>query len=276
MLLMQMALKNEAHMYEALAKALEERAWAEVPFSLPRERLAEGARVFFRYLDIPQEEKEKLLFFDRPENRQGIGYVKRTSDRAYGDDKEFFHYHPKLLKEFAGNPLIERKETAEFLVIADEIYKEATNRMKDILHILETKYEGIYARMFPTTEDYIEYSALRFLKYEPGGVGSFLANAHYDRGCMTLALSESAPGLRIGKGAESLEEVVHKENTAVFMPAFQFRELTNGDFLPAWHDVVQKSEDLYRKDAARWAIVFFADTPDLRVPTRDECHTPLG
>lgn len=268
--------EERREVFEKIRKALEESACAEVPFSLSQKRLEEGAQAFFRYLDIAQEEKEQLRFFDRPENRQGIGYVKRTSDRAYGDDKEFFHYHPKLLKEFAGNSLIEREETATFISIADEIYQEATSRMKEIIRTLETEYPGMYARLFPTTEEYIEYSALRFLKYEPGGVGSFLANAHYDRGCMTLALAESAPGLRIGKGAGSLEEVVHKENTAVFMPAFQFRELTNGDFLPAWHDVVQKSEDLYRKDAARWAIVFFADTPDLRVPTRDECHTPLG
>lgn len=261
--------------FDTLVKELEEKTFAEIPFLLSHATLVSGAEKFFNYLDTPQEEKEQLRFFDRPENRQGIGYVKRTSDRAYGDDKEFFHYHPKLLKEFAGSPLIARAETKLFLEAAEEIHAEALVRIKQILKIVDREFPGIYARMFPKTEEYVEYSALRFLKYEPSGVGSFLANAHYDRGCMTLALAESAPGLRIGRNEKTLQEIVHKEHEAVFMPAYQLQGLTDNRFPPAWHDVVQKSEDVYRKDAARWAIVFFTDAPGAPVPTRDEAHTPL-
>lgn len=254
--------------FDALVTELGAKAYAELPFALPRATLVGAAERFFDFLTLPQ--KEELHFYDRPENRQGIGYRRRTKE--YGDDKEFFHYHPKLLKEFAGTELIERPEVAPFLAAADEIYQEALAVSKALFHAISLAYPGVYERFFPTTEEYIEYSALRFLKYEPSGVGEFLARAHYDRGATTLALAESAPGLRIGKNEATLTEVVHRDQVALFMPAWQLRHITDDRFMPAWHDVVQSSEDVYRPDAARWAIVFFSDAPGVPVPSREESH----
>ncbi len=264
--------------FEKLTAELAEKTYAELPFNLTHQDLVEAAEKFFAYLSLPQEEKDRLHFYDRPENRQGLGYVRKAGEEdevSRTDYKEYFHYHPKLLTEFAGSELLTRPETAAFFEAAGRIHAEALAASKELFRTISLEHAGFYERFFPDTEEYIDFSALRFLKYEPSGQGNFLARAHYDRGCTTLALAESAPGLRIGKSAETLKEVVHKENVALFMPAYQLMEITDERFLPSWHDVVQSSNDVYRENAARWAIVFFADAPGVPVPSKEAAHTPV-
>lgn len=268
----------ERKAFDELVAELAEKTYAELPFPMTHQDLVGVAETFFGYLGLPQEEKEKLHFYDRPENRQGLGYVRKAGEEdevSRTDFKEYFHYHPKLLKEFAGSELLLRPETAAFLEGAGKIYAEALAAKKELFRTISVEYPGFYERFFPETEEYIDFSALRFLKYEPSGQGNFLARAHYDRGCTTLALAESAPGLRIGKNEETLKEVVHKENVALFMPAYQLMEMTDKRFLPSWHDVVQSSNDVYRENAARWAIVFFVDAPGVPVPGKEASHTPV-
>lgn len=263
---------------ETFMQELAEKTFASVPFGMSRRELEDAAAAFFRFLALPQEEKERLHFYDRPENRQGIGYVRKSGaeDEAGKQDyKEFFHYHPKIEKEFANSPLVKREETAAFLATGKRVYAEALKGMKQVIEALEPESPGLWEQLFPETEEHIEYSALRFLKYEPSGEGNFLARAHYDRGCLTLAIAESAPGLRIGKNEASLKEVEHKEGAALFMPAYQLYSMTGNKVLPAWHDVVQSSDDVYAENAARWAIVLFADAPGAPVPTKIEAHTPV-
>ena len=267
--------KADRGTFDALVAELAEKTYAEVPFNLSRAKLITAAERFFDYLSLPQEEKEALHFYDRPENRQGIGYVRKAGEEdevGRTDFKEYFHYHPKLLTEFEGNDVLKRPETIAYLEAAEEVHKEALKTSKNIFRIISVEFPDLYRRFFPRTEEYVEYAALRFLKYEPSGEGNFLARAHYDRGCATLALAESAPGLRIGKDETTLKEVEHKDNVALFMPAYQLPEVTDMRFRPSWHDVVQSSKDVYRKNAARWAIVFFADLEGTHVPTKEESH----
>ncbi len=269
---------SDREAFEKLVAELGEKTYAELPFRLTHADLVGVAEKFFEYLSIPQEEKTRLHFYDRPENRQGLGYVRKAGEEdevSRTDFKEYFHYHPKLMKEFAGNELLARPETSAFLEGAGKIYAEALSASKELYRTISVEYPDFYARFFPETEEYIDFSALRFLKYEPSGQGNFLARAHYDRGCTTLALAESAPGLRIGKNEAALKEVVHKENVALFMPAYQLMEITDKRFLPSWHDVVQSSDDVYRENAARWAIVFFCDAPGVPVPSKSAAHTPV-
>jgi isopenicillin N synthase-like dioxygenase len=265
--------------FDEFVGELMEKNYAEVPFNVSRAKLETAAERFFDHLQLPQEEKEALHFYDRPENRQGIGYVRKSgeADEAGRTDyKEYFHYHPKLLTQFAGSSLLERPETKTYLEAAQEIYEEGLIESKRIFKIISLEFPNFYTRFFPKTEAYMEYSALRFLKYEPSGQGNFLARAHYDRGCTTLALAESAPGLRIGKDEANLKEVSHKDGVALFMPAYQLPELTDMRFRPAWHDVVQSSEDVYRENAARWAIVFFSDAEGVATPSKEESHVVIG
>lgn len=270
--------KADKETCNALIAELAEKNYAEIPFNMSRAKLEEAAERFFDYLTISQEEKEALHYFDRPENRQGIGYVRKAGEEDEAgrmDFKEYFHYHPKLLKEFAGSELLNNPKTKAYLEVAEEIHAETLRVNKKIFKIISVEFPEFYGRLFPHTEEYVEYAALRFLKYEPSGQGNFLARAHYDRGCATLALAESAPGLRIGRDEESLVPVEHKDGVALFMPAYQIHELTDMRFRPAWHDVVQASTDVYRENAARWAIVYFADSEGTHVPTKEEAHTPM-
>lgn len=264
-------------LFASLVSELSEKYYAEIPCSLSRAKLEEAAERFFDYLTLSQEEKDALHFYDRPENRQGIGYVRKAGEEdevGRTDFKEYFHYHPKLLKQFEGSPLLQNPKTVAYLTAAEKVHAEAFRLSKKIFKIISVEFPGFYERFFPRTQQYVEYAALRFLKYEPSREGNFLARAHYDRGCTTLALAESAPGLRIGKDETTLTPVEHKDGIALFMPAYQLPEITDMRFRPAWHDVVQASENVYRENAARWAIVYFSDAEGATVPTKEQAHTP--
>ena len=268
--------QDKTVVFEKLKEALAEKNYAEVQFPITQKDFTEAAQSFFSFLELPQSEKETLHFTLHKDDRQGYGYVKRQRGVDDKDNKEFFHYNPAIAERLHTLSVLKRDETVDFLTHAHAIYEACTATAKDILGAFETEFPGIQERVVETNDTYMSASALRFLKYEPAGTGNFLAKGHYDRGTMTLALAESAPGLRIGKNAEALEAIAHTENTALFMPALLFSEITDERFTPAWHDVIQTSEDTYRKDAARWAIVFFADTKTTRTPSLEETHTPVA
>ncbi len=72
-----------------------------------------------------------------------------------------------------------------------------------------------------------------------------------------------------------LREVVHRDGEALFMPGLKFHEVTSEEFVPTWHDVIQKSEDIYSENIARWAVAFFADPYEMTPMTYNEAHTPI-
>src|SRR5262245_41085924 len=119
-----------------LEREVGEKSYAELPFALSRADLEDAAGKFFAYLALPQEEKERLHFYDRPENRQGIGYVRRDGEPDEGgrmDYKEFFHYHPQIEEEFAGTELVKRPETAAFLAAGRAVYDAAMAAMGTVI-----------------------------------------------------------------------------------------------------------------------------------------------
>lgn len=261
---------------EALVRELSEKAYVAVPFPLSREEFVRAAEAFFEFLTLPQETKNSLFFLRDSMDPQGteVGYVRQAGakDLEYGykDFKEYFHYHPDAEERF--------KEAAEqeprlraFMDAAGDIFARAEESVRAILAELGGEFPGLQEAL--VGGDTLG-RALRFLKYDAAGKGRFLARAHYDRGACTLALAESAPGLRIGKDDASLTELVHKDRTAIFMPAFHFPELTGGKIPAAWHDVVQASEDTISEDAARWAIVYFVNAPGKQFPTSEQVHRP--
>ena len=262
---------------EILLSELSSKAYVALPFPLSREELGEAAETFFEFLKLPQETKRSLFFLRDPKDPQGteVGYVrtKGEKDAEYGskDFKEYFHYHPDAeahFKEAADqNPALRT-----FLDAAAEIFAAAEESVQGVLKELNTEFPGLYESF--CDQNLPLERALRFLKYDAAGKGKFLARAHFDRGGCTLALAESAPGLRIGKDDASLTEVVHKDRTALFMPGFHFPEMTDGRIPAAWHDVVQSSEDVLSTDAARWAIVYFVNAPGRRLPSSAEVHVP--
>lgn len=261
--------------YEKILLDLERQNFVEIPFPLSKEELDKAAQYFLEFLALPQDLKDKFTVMADPSDRgSDAGYVRRKKEKGY-DHKEFFNYRKiteKLLgaviKENADNPKVKK-----FLESSRKIYTEATKVLEEIIKVIDGRLPGLYKKVFLQNPD--RWLCLRFVKYDPVKIGEPLAKTHYDAGSCTLAIAESAPGLRIGKDSETLQEAVRHGNTALFFPAYTFPSDTNSSkFFPGWHDVIQKSGAQFNKNVARWAIVFFANTqPTSAVPFIDT-HTP--
>ena len=253
---------------------IQEKNYVEVPCALSRKDFLEAAEHFISFLELPDSVKRKFYYTLDPADRGSVlGYLRKNKVMGDGDDKEYFHYHPAGEELFQDILLKNNPTIKKFFDSAYRVYQEASSIAKKIVEILDPHFPGLSERFFPTGRQ--ERAMVRFLKYDSKKPGDFLARAHYDRGGFALALAESAPGLRIGRDEHTLREVVHREYSALFMPAIYFKALTSKAFSPAWHDVVQRSEDVVAKDIARWAIVFFTNAEGMKPPTVEETHKPV-
>lgn len=260
---------------EELVRSLEERVYAPVPFPMQHEEIAAGVGKFFEFLTLPQEQKDAMCIKRPTDAVSDMGYVRTKGDKdviGIKDFKEYFHYHPEAEGKWGGEAATEPRIQA-FFDAAAEIYANADAVGKEVIRSLDAEFPGLYAAFYP--EDKPMERILRFLKYDSRGEGQFLARGHYDRGGCTLAIAESAPGLRIGKDEAGLAPVVHQDGTALFFPAIHFSALTEKRIPAAWHDVVQASGDTVSDDAARWAVVYFMNAPGLPFPTGVETHTVM-
>jgi isopenicillin N synthase-like dioxygenase len=257
---------------DSFIKNITEKHYAPVAFPLSHEELNNAADTFLEFLTLPDVIKNSFSMKGGFEHNYGvIGYKDRRQEEG-SDKKEFFHYHPSLDTYFESNPDKDMPEVEAFLKAARAIDAAAARVLKETLTMLEPEFPNIVSEYFPGTH---RRTILRFLKYDVAGKGKHLAKGHYDSGGCTLALAESAPGLRIGTYEEDLQPVVHADKTALFMPGLRFYTQTDQRFHPAWHDVVQASEDTLNESTARWAIVFFADGESQKDrPTTEEIFTP--
>lgn len=256
-----------------LTTQIKEKSHAVVPFPLRHADFQKAIDLFVRFLALPLTTKERVYYnMDLGDDRGAdIGYQIRRRDQGKIDNREFFHYHP-----IAETELAEHARTyPEVRALLDDmriIYDTGKQTLHEVITAFDERYPGLHARFFPEGKE--PNFCVRFLKYDRATPGEFLAKGHYDRGGCTLALAESAPGLRIGIDDLHLQEVVHDEGKALFMPALNAPDFTNGEIRPTWHDVVQKSEDVYNAEIARWAIVFFADTYVKPKTTWEARHAP--
>ncbi len=242
------------------------KSYTAVPFGRSQEEIAEVMAAFYDFLALDQQTlancKSKL---DSKSRRSDLGYEKRESSGSHFDDKEFFHYHPALWEEMSvsmhENPVIYK-----FITRAHLMWEAARSAVQLPLAHLETRYPG-------TRIPYLVNNKfiLRFLRYSPAKIkGELLAKGHFDAGSMTLAIAESAPGLRMRHSSGTMQEVTHEEGRALFFLASTFQKQVNDShFHPAWHDVVRKSEN----NEVRWALVFFCEAPNVLPPSWEETHT---
>ncbi len=262
---------------QELTAQINEKSYATVPFALKRTDFEAAIDQFVRFLALPSEVKESAYLHVPLSDERGadVGYQRRmrkgTGMQGAPDNREFFHYHP-VAEEHFREIADTHAELRGLLDAARHIHQNAKQAVSEILQTLDQAHPGLHARFFIPGEE--PNFHLRLLKYDRMHAGEFLAIGHYDRGGCTLALAESAPGLRIGIDDQHLQEVDHADGQAIFMPALNFPLFTDGAFRPAWHDVVQKSEDVYSEDIARWAIVFFVDTYIKPNTTWEDRHAP--
>ena len=261
----------------AVLREWDERYFAqcEAP-QITRARLERAAHSFFKFLNLDESLKEpiKRTLNEQKgdENRIDIGYMRRRAQHD-GDQEEkmYFHYHPDIDTLFQAD--IERagEKAGAFMREARAVWDETVTIARPIVDEFETRWPGVRDRFFP--KDAHPYLVIRFLAYDARGMGEFLAKAHYDRGDFTIALGESAPGLRIGMPGD-LHEVEHTDGYVVVMPGTGFPQDIDPTITPAWHDVVQKPEAQFSGQTARWAIVGFFDVVDKQYIPIEATHVP--
>ncbi len=262
--------------YEKILSDIKEQNYVEVPFPMLKEELDDVARHFLDFLTLSQDVKDRFTFIlDEKDRGSNAGYARKLKTRGDSDDKEYFNYRgtterlfADLIAEYQGDSRVQN-----FFKSARKVLDAATETLKKVIKVIDARHGGIYNKIFSEHADRL--LALRFIKYDASGRGEFLAKAHYDRSSCTLAIAESSSGLRIGKDVTHLKEVFRHGNTALFFPSLTFADgVGSSEFTPGWHDVVQKSNQAYSKDVARWAIVFFADIKHGREITYEDAHVP--
>jgi hypothetical protein len=263
-------MKNAA-LTKTLINFLYGKPYIQVPFSIDQSQITQAITAFFDFLKLSEEIKNHIDFKISPLHRRGdIGFKHRDPDNdLYNDSKDFFHFHPLIFekyKEFIqDNPIID-----QFLKLALPLWKVTYDVVYEIINILEQDYPGTLSKIFDTYETHI---ILRFLKYNWGESGKYLAKPHFDSGSFTLAIAESGPGLRIGTHPNDLEIIHHQANKAIFMTSSNFHKVIDTDRLcPGWHDVIQLDEKKIGKSFSRWAIVAFIDGHNVESLSRSETH----
>ena len=261
-------------MSQAFLDEVRSKGWKTVPFPIDRGQLFAAADLFLDFCTLEPEDKQRLYKQLYPNDEVSrAGYFQRAKAAGNYDDKHIWHHHTSVHEHFGDDPLWSHAKVKAFVAAADAILAASIQTFSAVLDEFEVVYPGLKEKYLPNGTAPKVY--LRFIKYIPQKPGEFLAKGHFDRGCATLAICESAPGLRLGRDPQTLEPLVHQDRTAVFFPDLLFHEATDKTFQPIWHDVIQKTEDQYREDCARWAIVLFADTFDMVPPTVAEARKYL-
>ncbi len=252
--------------------SLDQRNFASVPSVMPRAELESAAGKFLEFLALPETLKQQLHFPARSHRASADGYTDKT-DLERKDSKLFFHWNPVLME----------REPCPSLRAAEPVVDRFFDAAEQIYHQAEATLNVIYTQCLPDYRERIFQGnrlidgILRFLCYSPCAGQEFCARAHFDKGFSTLALGDSAPGLRIGCcDAHPLSHVHHRDGNAIFMPAWMLFQASGGRIKPAWHDVVHRpGEQDVSELCARWSIVLFVNDPATPFSSWDTVHTPL-
>ena len=273
--------------YKEIETSLDEKNYVELPFPLGKEDFDRAAQAFFGFIDLPQDVKEELKNIDEVHasggSKGGWGYIKKIPYRPDLDKKdkgigalEVFHFHPMLLQRYDDKKISSHKVGRTFLEEANKVYSAAFTIATAVLNVFDDSFPGFTDNFhIDETSSWSWRSTLRFVKYESCDKENFIAKGHYDKAAFTMALAESAPGLRIGAGPSSLTATSRDSQHVLFMPSYGFPKLVRNRFRPSWHDVIQSSHDHFRNDTARWAIVFFMSAKQSKFMTRYQSITPL-
>ena len=263
--------------YEKIILDIQRQNYVEVPLTISSLSLDRAAQHFLDFLTLPQEVKNSFrVIADEHDRGSDSGYARKLKTHGDSDSKEYFNYRglseqllKKQLEQNRSNPNVQN-----FFQSARGLFSETSNTLEEFIKVVDRHYQGIHNKIFSKNPGRL--LCLRFVKYDSAGKGGFLATGHYDRGACAFALAESAPGLRVGKDQDTLTKIMRQGNMGIFMPAYTFnRDTDSQEFPPAWHDVVQESNDTYSKDVARWAIILFADVHSDHTISYQDTHTPF-
>ena len=249
-----------------------EQHYSTVDFALPVCELNRIADNFLKFLQLPDETKRQLHFPALKVRASADGYTDKTTVKNK-DSKQFFHWHPELAKHHDCIRLINQvPEVKRLFEDAALLYQHIE---KSLLIVFKHFLPEFKDRVFQGNS--LLDGTLRFLSYAVDNEKQMGALGHYDKGFATLALADSAPGLRIGCcNHHELKAVTHQPGKALFMPAWMLYQASLGKFKPAWHDVVTQTDQANVSTlCARWSIVFFINAREDEYFSWDKMHTPL-
>lgn len=252
---------------------LEKHQYAPVTIPIPYAIFVKAADLFLRFLEtVPDEEKRELHFKSPFERGSADGYSDKR-DIEGKDPKEFVHFNRRFMAMQKYRACADTHEAAQaFFDTAHDIYDKVETAACAMLEAELPEYASEVM-----SDGALANATLRFLCYTPQDTIAFTAKPHYDKSFGTLTLAESTPGLRIGCCSEHpMQKVVHRDETALFMPGDLLFEDSKRAITPAWHDVVMGSvSQPISPRCGRWAIVFFIDPKDGRYSSWDAVHMPL-
>lgn len=260
--------------YQKIVDDLQAQSFHKTAITCSQEEIEAAVKAFFAFMQLPEETKVRFSARLDPEDRgTEIGYWTRRRSEGHADDRGYFHYSEAADKLFRPKGQ-DCPELIAFMDAAKVVHTSAAHTMHEVVHVIDEQHPGLEQALFNPGNGRELRLPLRFLAYTQSEPGNFLAIGHYDRGACTLAVAESAPGLRIGKTPETVKEVAHEPGYGLFFPGIHLQEFTNETFAPSWHDVVQKDQDAFQTAYARWAVVLFASVWDRQILSWDACHTP--
>lgn len=252
---------------------LKESNFAEIPIIIKRDDLVNSANLFLTFLEKVPDHVKRGIHFKSPFPRGSADGYSDKREIGGKDPKEFIHWGPRLLKHPAYTDLYDTSSDAKaFFDEAERIYADMDRR---VCELFKTEFPELANHCIVGGK--LANAVLRFLCYTPDDLVEFNAKPHYDKSFGTVALAESASGLRIGCcDKHPLRKVIHSEDMALFMPGELMFKYSNRTIIPAWHDVKTSTEtpDVSER-CRRWAIVFFIDHKDGNYPSWDAVHKPL-
>jgi isopenicillin N synthase-like dioxygenase len=244
-----------------IERDIKAQGYAPVHFPLCKKELVDAAESFLEFLTVNPAVKSALEKKRETDSGYDLGYISRDQKQGDYETKEAFHYHPAIdkLAEHLNNPRVTR-----FVGQARQVYSASIRVLEGIIEAMVLQEPHLKDLFFKKEEN---KCYLRFLSYPVQAVGKTAADGHYDRGPLSLALAESAPGLYIKS-----KLAMNEEHKALLFPGLTFKEITkNLRWNPSWHQSEQSV--LAKRNVGRWAIVFFANEHNQRPISRAEART---
>jgi isopenicillin N synthase-like dioxygenase len=223
--------------------------FVSVEYPLPlRQSVVDAMSSWKAFCTLPMEKKRLLSGGDRIRD---FGYMRRQDTGPTADDKELFHAlrarYPDLLPK--AKAVGDRRAT-DFIEAVDALLIRMGPLVQRFAYEVERHYglDGFEREVMESQDEW----TFRYLHYFGGPT---LANAHADRGGLTLHLHESHPGGEYYDGKCWRPWPVSEKETIIFPSAgLQYRSRCVLKAL--WHRVVSTPETA---DEGRYSMVCFVD-----------------
>jgi hypothetical protein len=205
-----------------------------------------------RFVSLPLSEKQKIKYID------GTGYEFKQGTTF--DEKDNFHFRIsqlfRMLDDAEGDNIKLRNILNEFFLLGTHLiwyYKDFLYR-NIYLDFSSIVKEEVLRRFFNSYREWI----LRSLFYHPKQeVEVDVADAHPDKGFITMASYSSCPGLQyFDVTTQKWKDVVLKENEIFIMLGLQGQYVTNSKVKALYHRAVNHPETI---EKGRYAQVGFLD-----------------